>query len=137
MATETTPQTTQQALGALAEGALRDLETLIVQHFNLLRSEMRQEVQGAKDAALSLGVGAGTSALAGILGTVGLVHLVQKATGLPLWACYLGVAGLLGTLGGGFLSTGMQKAAEVDLFPRQTAEVLRQDFGASRTSAGV
>ena len=94
-------QTTDQGtLGSLAGGAIEDLERLVRQNFELLQSELMQELDSAKNAALSMGVGAGLTATGGILGTVGLVHLIHRTVRLPLWACYGLVGGALGAVGG-------------------------------------
>jgi hypothetical protein len=118
-------------LTAAAEGTVSDLQKLIAQHFDLLRSEMKQGLTDAKDAAVSISTGAGSIALAGALGTLAVVHLLQRITRLPLWACYGLVAGGLGAAGTGMVCRGARQAREVDLLPRQTAEVLKQEFTGS------
>jgi hypothetical protein len=115
-------------LSSLAEGAIEDLEKLVRQNFDLLRSELQQGLDDAKNAALSMGVGAGLAATGGILGTVGLVHLIHRTVRLPLWACYGVVGGVLGAVGGEMLCAGARKAADVQLIPRQTAEVLKEEL---------
>src|SRR5947209_8425096 len=99
-------------LGSLAEGAIEDLEKLVRQNFELLRSELKQELDNARNAAVSMGVGAGVAATGGILGTVGLVHLMHSTTRLPLWACYGLVGGALGAVGGELLWAGARRAAD-------------------------
>src|SRR5688572_25118039 len=76
-----------------------DVQKLIGQHFELLRQEMMQEVDHVKTTVVSGGLGAGLLALGGIFGAHMGVHLVQRATGLPLWASYGVMAGLLTGVG--------------------------------------
>jgi hypothetical protein len=124
-----TPQTKDpDTISSLAEGAIEDLETLVRQNFELLRSELQQGLEDAKDAALSMGVGAGLAATGGILGTIGLVHLIHSTVRLPLWACYGLVGGALGAVGGELLFSGARKAGDMQLIPRQTAAVLKEEL---------
>jgi hypothetical protein len=62
------------------------------------------------------------------LGTLMVVHLMQRVTRLPLWACYGAVGGSLGLLGAGFLRAGVARASDLNLVPRQTAEVLKEEL---------
>jgi len=125
---KTRKTTDQDTISSLAEGAIQDLEKLVRQNFELLQSEMTQQLEDVKNAALSMGVGAGLAATGVILGTVGLVHLVHRTFRLPLWACYGLVGGALGAVGGELLCTGARKVADVQLIPRQTAEVLKEEL---------
>jgi hypothetical protein len=127
MATDTRKPASSD-LPRLAEGAIRDIETLIGQHFDLLKSELKQELAKARDAAVEVGVGVGAVAAGGALSTLALVHLLQRVTRLPLWACYGAVGGSLGLLGAGFLRAGVRRASDLSLVPRQTAEVLKEEL---------
>jgi hypothetical protein len=121
-------QTGEQQLSGLVQGAVSDIETLLRQHFDLLRSEMKEELYKGRDAALSIGAGVGAAAVGSILGTLMLVHLLRDVTRLPLWACYGAVGGVFGLLGGGLLKTGVQQASDLDFIPRQTAEVVKEEL---------
>jgi Putative Actinobacterial Holin-X, holin superfamily III len=131
MATDTQPPA-QSELARLAEGTLRDVETLIRQHFDLLKSELKQELTKARDAAVGIGAGAGAVAVGGALGTLMAVHLLHRVSRLPLWACYGAVGGSLGLLGAGLLSAGVRRAADMNLVPRQTAAVLKEELTPAR-----
>jgi hypothetical protein len=133
MATDTR-QPARPEFSHLAEGALRDVEQLIGQHFDLLKSEMKEELVKARDAVVGISVGAGAVAAGGALGTLMLVHLMQRVTRLPLWACYGAVGGSLGLLGAGFLRAGVARASDMSLVPRQTAEVLKEELTPSGTA---
>jgi hypothetical protein len=115
-------------LSRLAEGTIRDIETLIGQHFDLLKSEMKRELAKARDAAVDVGVGVGAVAAGGALGTLMVVHLLHRVTRLPLWACYGAVGGSLGLLGAASLTAGVRRASDLSLVPRQTAEVLKEEL---------
>ena len=124
-----TPSTeTEPPLSALVGEIVRDAEQLIGQHVALLRTEVIQELNKAKRSALALGAGAGLLAVAGVLSTQMLVHLLHEATGLPLWGCYGLVAAGLGAAGYRLLTAGRRQAAGVQLVPpRQTAAALKED----------
>ncbi len=74
-------------LSTLLRGVVHDAETLIGLQFDLLRSEVRQELRQARDAALSTGAGAALIGAGGVLASLMAVHALQRATRLPLWAC--------------------------------------------------
>lgn len=127
MATDTR-QPASSDLSHLAEGTIRDIETLIGQHLDLLKSELKQEIVKARDAAVGISAGAGAVAVGGALGTLALVHLLQRVTRLPLWACYGAVGGSLGLLGAASITAGVRRASDLSLVPRQTAEVLKEEL---------
>lgn len=119
-------------LSDLAQGILGDVEKLVSQHLELFRSEVKQELGEARQAAVSLLAGAGAAAAGGILGLLALVHLLHRTTGLPLWACHALVGASLGMLGTGLITTGVKQAADVSLVPQQTAEEVRQELAGVR-----
>jgi len=132
-----TKESTQTALGDLAQGMVNDVERLVSQHLQLLRSEMKESLEDAKEAAASLAVGAGAGVAAGMMGLLASVHLLNRTTRLPLWASFGFVGAVLGSVSAGFLTAGVRKASEVELVPRQTAEALREDFTGSHRRTAV
>ncbi len=123
---------------SIVKGIMDDAGQLIEKQFELLRSELGQELGKVQKAATSLGAGAGLVGLAGILGAMGVVHFVHEATRLPLWLCYGLGAGLCGAAGTGLVTTGVSQAADVQLIPPRTAQTLRDDaasVGQAVTSA--
>jgi len=85
------------------------------QQFRLLASEVRQDARNTGEAALCFGGAAGMFAAGGVLSTLALVHLLHRATRLPLWTCYGIAAGLAGGTGVGLVAAGRAKAAAVQL----------------------
>jgi hypothetical protein len=110
---------------------VKDLQRLVTQHFQLFGQEIKQELKEAGSAALSLGTGAGLTAMAGLLGIQAVVHILHAVTRLPLWACYAIVAGVLGGAGATFITSGTKQAADVTLVPRQTMSALKEEFTGS------
>ncbi len=127
------PHDSSTSTASLGESILTDLERLLGQHFELLRQELSQELDRIRNAGLSLGTGAGLTALGGILSTLMVVRLLHRLTRLPLWACYGLAAGVLTGTGATLLATGVRGISDVKLFPPpQTAETLREEFGGRR-----
>jgi len=56
-----------------------------------------------------------------------VVHVLNKATRLPLWSCYGLVGGALGAAGAGLLAAGRREAEGVRLVPAQTMEALKEN----------
>jgi hypothetical protein len=115
-------------LMTLVSEVVGNAETLIGEHLDLLRSEMKQELRQARDAALSMGAGATLVAAGGVLTALMTVHALHRATRLPLWASYGLVGGLVGGVGMALLSAGGQRAASLSLVPEQTVEALKENL---------
>lgn len=115
-------------LMTLVGEVVANAETLIVQHLDLLRSEVKQELRQARDAALSLSAGATLVAVGGVMGAMMTVHAVHRASRLPLWASYGLVGGVLGAAGVVLLASGGRRAASLSLVPEQTVEALKENL---------
>ncbi len=127
-----------ETLGDLAQGVVQDVERLLGQHLTLLRKEFAEKLDQVKPAVASLGGGTGAAALAGVLGSLAVVHLAHRVTGLPLWACYGGAAGLLGAASCGMLAEGVRRVSDLDPIPHRTAEAIEEDVsGVRRAVAGA
>lgn len=117
----------ESSLASVAEGIVNDLQKLMGDHFQLMREEFKDDLKHLETGAVSLGSGAGLTALGGALGVVAVVHLLHSATRLPLWACYgLTSAAALGA-GVSLLYEGRRQVSDVDLVPRETTQALRED----------
>src|SRR3954452_5985817 len=106
----------------------RDAERLVGLHADLLRSELRQSAARATPALASIGAGAGLAAAGGLLGSLAVVHALNRATRLPLWGCYGLVGGLLGAAAAGLLGSGVRQISEVSFIPRETIATLKEDL---------
>src|SRR5205807_9428983 len=107
-------------LSAAAESIVGDLLKLMGDHFRLLRAEFKEDLSRLETGAVSLGSGAGLTALGGLPGTLALVHLLHSATRLPLWVCYGLASGAALGAGVSLLYEGRREVAEVNLLPRET-----------------
>ena len=110
------------------EPIAQDAERLVELHVDLLRSELRQSAAEAAPALASLGAGAGLAAVGGLLGSLAVVHGLQRATRMPLWTCYSLVGGVLGAVGAGLLGSGGRRLSGVSLVPYETLATLQEDL---------
>ena len=111
-------------LGAIA----RDAGRLIDQHGALLRQELRDGLGDSAGAVATIGAGAGLVAAGGVLGSLMLVHGLNRATRIPLWGCYGVVGGLMAVAGTVLIGAGTRKVGNLTLTPRRTIATLRDDL---------
>jgi len=121
--------TNDQSLTALVAGIIKDAQTLMRQELELAKVEIKHELTKTRDAALAMAGGAAALALAGLLLTFMVVHLITWATNgyIPLWGSFGIVGGLF--LAGGLvlLFVGKSYADRVRLVPRQTVETMQEN----------
>jgi hypothetical protein len=121
------PTDTSPSMASLLGGIVNDIQTLIRQEMALAKAEMVREWDKAKTAAGSMAVGAGVLALGGFFLCVTLVCVLAEVAGLPWWASFLIVGGVLTVVGGVMFFVGRARAAEVHVVPPQTVETLKED----------
>jgi hypothetical protein len=116
-------------LSQLLSDFLHNSEKLIDLQFRVARREIADEVRKAGTAAVLVGAGAGLLAVGGVFASETAVHLLRRATGLPLWACYGIAAGAAGAAGAGLVRAGSRRAAALQLpaLP-QTAAALKENL---------
>jgi hypothetical protein len=122
------PTAVARELAGLAGRVAHDAGRLAEGHVALLRSELRQNLGDVPGAVGRIGAGAGLVAIGGGLGVLALVHGLQKATRLPLWACHGLVGGTLAAAGIGLAARGRRQLATQTLLPRETLHALREDW---------
>lgn len=110
------------------EAIARSADRLVDMHAELLRAELQQSADAAIPALIAVGAGIGLAATGGLLASLTLVHGLQRATRLPLWACYGLVGGGLGAAGLGLMGSGARRLAAVRLVPRETIATLKDDL---------
>lgn len=111
------------------EGIVEDAKTLVRQHVELVRQDIAAQVDHAKTAIISGGVGAGFMALAGISAASMTAHVIARTTRLPPWAGHGIVSGLLGAAGLWLLNKARTQAAVIQAgVSEQTRAVLQEDL---------
>ena len=131
----TNPATNDPPISAILGEVLHGAQELITQHFDLLRSDIRNDVEHLKGAAVGLTAGATLLAAGGLFSTLMLVHVLQKVTRLPLWACHGLLGGSLGAAGIRILSTSGQQVRGLPL--RHTAAAVKENVEWLKSKAGV
>jgi hypothetical protein len=118
----------KQDLATLVAGIAHDTGALIGQQFELLKADLLAEAHRAGTGAASIAAGGGLLAAAGLLSGMMTAHALQRATRLPLWACFGLVSGGLGAAGVALLARGRDQLANVQLLPPpQTAAALAEN----------
>jgi hypothetical protein len=120
---------------ALLKGIVADVEDLIAQQLSVARAEIKADVQKTAEAGLFLILGGGGCLVAAVLWSFALAHLIYwailpaatEAPALPLWGCYAIVAFVMTVIGAGFLYAGHEKISEVQMFPKETAEAVKDN----------
>lgn len=126
----TTADTVQEdgkTVARLLGEVVADAQHLMRQELDLARNEMLHEVNKAKQGAISLGIGAGVTAVGGLLLILMLVHLLVDIVQFDLWQSYLLVGIVLAVIGVGLLMWGNTRVKKLDPVPEQTVENVRKD----------
>ena len=121
-------QAQTQSLSDSAQQVFSDVEKLIGQHLGRLAGQVKDEIGKAATAGASFGGAAGMFALGTMLGGLAAVHVLHKATGLPLWLCYAACSATACATGAGLLAAGAKTAADMDLVPDSARQAVRQAF---------
>jgi hypothetical protein len=112
-----------QLLGEL----IADAQELMRKEVLLAKLEVKEEINKAKDGAISLGIGGVVAAIGGLLLIQMLVHFLATVVGIPLWVSYLIVGGLLAIVGVVLLLRGKSRVTAIDPVPHETIESVRKD----------
>lgn len=112
-----------QLLGEL----IADAQELMRKEVLLAKTEIKEEIDKAKQGAISLGIGAAFALLGGLFLIQMVVHLLVWAFGIPLWVSYLIVGGLLAVVGVVLLLRGKSRVSAIDPVPHATLESVRKD----------
>jgi len=120
-------QSDAPSMASLVGGIISDATRLVRQEIALARREMQTEFDKAKVAAISLAAGAGLLMFGAIFLGLMVVFLLYEVGGLPEWASFLIVGGVVAIAGAILLYAGIQQFRKVSLVPPQTAETLQEN----------
>jgi hypothetical protein len=122
------PPLKKQDLVTLVGGIVHDTSTLLQQQIDLLRADLLSEARRMGGGAASIAAGGGLMAAGGLLSGMMVAHALQRATRLPLWACYGLIGGGLGATGLSLMRRGVEDIASVQLLPPpETAAALQEN----------
>jgi len=125
-----------QGIGPLVRGIVGDVQTLVAQQVDLLKTEVLVDFRKTRDAAMVLGIGLTITFVGVLLLCFSLANLLHWSTApvgqdmdqgrLPLWACY-GLIGLVvGGVGGYVLNLAREKFASFNPLPEKSAEAIKE-----------
>jgi Putative Actinobacterial Holin-X, holin superfamily III len=120
-------QSDAPSMASLVGGIISDATRLVRQEIALARREMQAEFDKAKVAGVSLAAGAGLTMFGAVFLGLMVVFLLHEVGGLPLWASFLIVGGVVVIAGAILLYAGIQQFRKVSLVPPQTAETLQEN----------
>jgi hypothetical protein len=115
------------SLASLIGGIINDAKDLLLHEVTMAKLEMQDELRKTKTAAISLAIGAGISAVGGLLLILMLVHLLTALASIPLWGSYGIVGAVLLLIGLILLISGKQTAEQIDVVPPKTAATLKEN----------
>ena len=117
----------ETSVTSLVRGILNDAQELFRQQTALLKTEIREDLRKAREAALSLVVGVSVAFLGVLLLLFALVYLLSWASGLDPWVSFAIVGGIVLAIGLAFVYAGKKRFESFDPLPDQTAEALREN----------
>ncbi len=119
----------ERSAATLLSGIVADAQRLIEQQLAMFRQEVRDDIRKAKQAVLSLAVGAGMTVVGNVMLLVMLPLLLNWAVpALPLWACVGIPGGILAVVGGALLYRGVRKIESFDLLSNQAVEAFKENL---------
>jgi len=116
--------TSSPNLASFAKEAIDEAQKVIDRQFGELRHELKDELEKGRQAATELALGAGMTAVGGILTSLMIVHATHRITGMPLWLSYGLIGGLLGVGGSQLMASAKSRVAEMS---PMAAEVLQPE----------
>lgn len=118
----------EPSVTGLVTGIVNDVQNLLIQQMNLLKSEVQRDLTRTKDAAISLFIGLGIATLGAGFLFVMVVHLLQWETGWPLWVCHGLIGGGLAVVGGILYYVGKKKFESFNPLPDESVEALKENL---------
>jgi len=135
MATDT-QTSTEPRLSELVGGIVDDFQRLVQQQVEMVRSEMRQDWEKAKDATWPLACGVSLLLVGGLILSFMLIFLLHWLTApagmdparLPLWSCFA-LVGAAFTLAGAILTyVGWRRFHSFTPFPEKSTDALKENI---------
>jgi len=119
----------------LVKGIVNDIGDLIKQEFRFAQTEIKTDLRKTREAVLSLAIGAGAAFVGAFLLCLMLPLLLHWLTlpsdtapaGLPLWACFGIVGGLILTTGLVMVGAGKKKLDSFNPLPDQTVQNVKEN----------
>jgi len=129
MATDVTPNNGASVTG-LVSGIIDDATRLMSQQLDLLKAEVRKDVQDAKDTAMSMAAAGALLGTGALLLSIMLAHLLEWAFRgrLELWGAFAIVGGVYALVGGILYYRAKQKLDHLNPLPEQTVKGVKENL---------
>jgi len=119
---------TDPGLSSLLTGIFDDIQELLKQQLRMFKAEVNADMKKTAEAAILMVVGAFVILVGGGLLCLMLVYLLEKLTGMHLWACF-GLVGLgLTLIGGGLAFVGWNKFRSFNPLPDESMAALKENL---------
>ena len=116
----------KRSFSVLLAGVVIDAKQLLAQQLTLTKLELQRELDKAKTAAITLGIGLAIITMGAILLLIMLVQILAAHTEIPLWGCYGIVGGLLAVFGALLIASAKSKGEEVKLAPSSGIKITKE-----------
>ena len=115
-------------LTGLVSGIIDDSQQLLKQQMALIRSEIKHDLKVTTDAAKYMGLGAGVTAVGGLVLVFALVYLLKWLfPDMHLAGCYAIVGGLFTAIGAGLIYGGLRLFKSNNPLPDQSVQALQEN----------
>jgi hypothetical protein len=120
----------EPSTASLVAGIVHDAQELIKQQLALFQHELKQDVERAKETAISLAFSLPLVLLSVVLLSLMVVHLLNwlAPAALPLWACYGIVGGALALASGCLAWYGYKRLESIHPLDDQAAQALKENL---------
>jgi len=112
----------------LLTGIVQDAQRLLGQQLALFKQEVRDDMQKARDAALSLALACSLLFLGAVMLCVMCAFLLHEVAGLPIWGSFAIVGGVLTAVGGVLAYIGREQLKNFNPLPEKTAQALEENL---------
>jgi len=119
---------TGASITELLTGIVQDAQRLLGQQLALFKQEVREDMQKARDAALSLALAFSLLFLGAIMLCVMCAYLLHEVGHLPLWGSFAIVGGVLVAVGGVLAYIGREQLKNFTPLPEKTAQALEENL---------
>ena len=121
------PDANTPSLSELASGILNDVQDLLKQQMQLLRTEFKQDLHRTRQVAQCIGIGIFLLAVSAGLLLVAGVHLLASLTGWPMWACW-GSVGAVSLISGAIaIVVGLRILKSYNPLPDKSLHALQEN----------
>ncbi len=122
-----TPVSDVSSIADLIGGLIGDAQMLVRREIDLAKSEVFGEIDKAKQAAISLGIGAVIAVIGAIYLLNTVVYALHEGLGWAMWTSYLVVGLIFAIIGGILLVLGINRLKTISPMPTETINSVKKD----------